>query len=57
MTILLGDNLYDRPDFIKLKPEFTESSDIDSLPELKKRPKNFKSIIQNGFDCFTPLHI
>jgi hypothetical protein len=50
MTILLGDNLYDRPDFIV--PKITETPDVDISAVSKKRPMFFKSIIQNGFECF-----
>ena len=50
MTLLLGDNLYERPKFIELKSDQTDI--IDEQINAKKIPKNYKSIINNGFECF-----
>ena len=50
MTLLLGDNLYPRPDFIKIKQNITEQNNNTSND--KKFPINYKSIINNGFMCF-----
>jgi hypothetical protein len=52
LTILLGDNLYDRPKEIVLNKGNKDIEDKNFI-ETKKEKNNYKSIIENGFECFS----
>lgn len=53
LTILLGDNVYPRPDFIVYKTESDSLSEILDSDVDKKNPNNYQIIIKNGFECMT----
>ena len=54
ITLLLGDNNYERPKSIKLNSSIENNVDIidNSIDIKSKIPINYKTIIKNGFDCF-----